>query len=69
MAQNKSFWMHALDCGLVALIAMGTAILATEEINFKIIFIASVGGLVAGAIKFREYLGGTLRSPNMFILG
>jgi hypothetical protein len=67
--ESKSIWMHALDCGLVAIIAMGTAMLACEEITLKIALIACIGGFVAGAIKFREYLSGTLQGPNMFILG
>lgn len=46
---------HIVDCGLAFAIAFLSAMLATEEMNIKIIGISIMSALLVGIIKFQQF--------------
>jgi len=59
---------HILDCILVGAISALTTILATSEINIRIVFSALAGGLLAALIKIREHNAASRKGISYFVL-
>ena len=51
----KDYIKHLVDCSLAFFIAFFSSILASDDINTKIIIISFSASALIGLLKFREY--------------